>query len=151
MPVDLRFTGIGMDTLLTVWNRSQDTTYVFQLPAAPSLVELDPNGWILKTVTSTTPTVAGEGEIPTELALSQNYPNPFNSATQFEIRLPQATFVEFQIMDLLGRTIATLVHEVLPAGTYTVQWNANGVQSGLYLARLVAGGAVRSRKLLYVR
>jgi hypothetical protein len=59
--------------------------------------------------------------------------------------------VEFQIIDLLGRTIATLVHEVLPAGTYTVQWNANGVQSGLYLARLVAGGAVRSRKLLYVR
>jgi aminopeptidase N len=151
MPVDLRFTGIGMDTLLTVWNRSQDTTYVFQLPAAPSLVELDPNGWILKTVTSTTPTLAGEGEIPTELALSQNYPNPFNSATQFAIRLPQATFVEFQIIDLLGRTIATLVHEVLPAGTYTVQWNANGVQSGLYLARLVAGGAVRSRKLLYVR
>lgn len=151
MPIDLRLSGIGLDTLITVWNRSQDTTYVLQLPVAPTDVQLDPDDWVLKTVTYTPPTSADNAEIPTELSLSQNYPNPFNAVTQFEFRVPHSGRVKLEIIDLLGRTIATVVRDVLPAGTHTARWNADGAQSGFYIARLSTGYAVRTRKLLLLR
>lgn len=151
MPIDLRLSGIGLDTLITVWNRSADTTYTFQLSAAPTVVQLDPDEWILKTATYTLPTFADNAGVPTELFLSHNYPNPFNSNTQFEFHLPYSARVEFDIVDLLGRTIATLVREYLPAGTYTARWNAADVGSGVYLARLSVDGIVRTRMLLLLR
>lgn len=70
--------------------------------------------------------------------LSQNYPNPFNPTTNFQFTIADLRFVSFKVFDLLGREAATLVDEKLTAGSYTVQWNAEGFASGLYLARMHA-------------
>ena len=53
--------------------------------------------------------------------------------------------------DVLGREIATLVNEVKHPGTYTVEWNAQGMPSGVYFYRLRAGSFVQTRKLLLLR
>ncbi|MGA2623225.1 MAG: T9SS type A sorting domain-containing protein [Bacteroidota bacterium] len=77
--------------------------------------------------------------VPKEFALSQNYPNPFNPTTNFEFRIANFGFVSLKVYDVLGREVCTLVNEAKQPGEYTVEWNAEGIASGVYFYRLTAG------------
>jgi hypothetical protein len=83
--------------------------------------------------------------------LSQNYPNPFNPSTTIAFALPSRAFVKLKIYDLLGRELATLVSEELPAGNYTRQWNASNMSSGVYFYRLEAGSSLQTKKLILLK
>ncbi len=85
---------------------------------------------------------------PTGYALGQNYPNPFNPSTQITFALPVSERVSLTVYDLLGRTVATLVNGAVNAGTYTVDWNAAGVSSGVYLYRFQSGSYSNTKKLI---
>jgi photosystem II stability/assembly factor-like uncharacterized protein len=74
--------------------------------------------------------------IPYKFSLSQNYPNPFNPSTKINFSLPKQSVVKLIIYDLLGREIHKLVNEELNAGTYSVEWNASGMPSGMYFYRI---------------
>jgi hypothetical protein len=56
-----------------------------------------------------------------------------------------------KVYDVLGREVATLVNEVKEPGTYTVEFNASSLASGVYFYRLQAGTYVETRKLLLLR
>jgi hypothetical protein len=84
---------------------------------------------------------------PADFALRQNYPNPFNPTTSISFSISKSSFVKLKIFDALGREIATLVNEELPAGTYSRQWNASGFSSGVYFYRLQAGDYTATKKL----
>jgi hypothetical protein len=88
---------------------------------------------------------------PKEFALSQNYPNPFNPSTNFKFTVAKAQLVLMKIYDILGREVETLVHEQMMPGTYTVQWNAAHVASGVYFYRLQSGSFVETRKLMLMK
>lgn len=60
-------------------------------------------------------------------------------------------FVSLKVYDLLGRKVATLVNEQKPAGTYTLQWNAANMPSGVYFYRLQAGTFTETRKLILMK
>jgi hypothetical protein len=101
-------------------------------------------------------------ELPKEFALEQNYPNPFNPTTTISYALAVDARATLKVFDVLGRQIATLVDEVQPAGTRTVQWNGrNGaglqVASGVYFYKLeaapVGGGSLFSnlKKMLLLK
>jgi len=68
--------------------------------------------------------------------LSQNYPNPFNPKTNFEYQIAEFGFVTLKIYDVLGNEIITIVNEEKPGGIYEVEWNANGLSSGVYFYQL---------------
>jgi hypothetical protein len=55
------------------------------------------------------------------------------------------------VIDVLGREVATLVNEVKEPGTYTVEFNASSLASGVYFYRLQAGNFVATKKLLFLR
>jgi hypothetical protein len=55
------------------------------------------------------------------------------------------------VYDVLGREVATLVNEVKEPGTYTVEFNASSLASGVYFYRLQAGTYVETRKLVLLR
>ncbi len=101
-------------------------------------------------------------QLPTTYRLYQNYPNPFNPTTTIKYQIPSTNgqlgfgisglvFVSLKVFDLLGREVATLVNEQKSPGTYTMQWNASGVASGVYLYRLTAGAFVETKKCLVLR
>jgi hypothetical protein len=89
--------------------------------------------------------------LPTQHYLKQNYPNPFNPTTTFEFALPTASFTSFKIFDILGREVATITNEVLPAGSHSKVWNAAGFSSGIYFYTLRAGKFAETRKLLLLK
>jgi len=88
------------------------------------------------------------GSVPAGFVLGQNYPNPFNPITTIKYSLPERSYVEIKVLDMLGREVATLSNEEKQAGSYTVQWNANGVASGVYFYRLQAGEFHETKKLV---
>jgi hypothetical protein len=95
-------------------------------------------------------------EAPTAFSLQQNYPNPFNPNTRLEYALPRAAHVVIKIHDALGREIATLVDEKLPAGSHFVAWDGRDragreTPSGIYFVRMQAEGFVRTMKAVKVR
>jgi photosystem II stability/assembly factor-like uncharacterized protein len=95
-------------------------------------------------------------ELPADFELAQNYPNPFNPTTRIRYVVasrqpPVVSAVRLVVYDLLGREVVVLVNEKKEAGTYTVEFNAGNLSSGVYLYRLQADGAVRTRKMLVLR
>ncbi len=91
------------------------------------------------------------GTLPGEFTLEQNYPNPFNPTTNIRFTLPVASHVKLSVFNMLGQEVATLVDEQLAAGTFTADFNATTLASGIYLYKIQANGFAQSRKMLLVR
>jgi len=90
-------------------------------------------------------------ELLRNFSLEQNYPNPFNPTTTISFILPSKSFVSLKVFDALGRQVASLVNEELPAGRYTQQWDAAGLPSGIYFYRLQTGSYTETKKLVLLR
>jgi hypothetical protein len=84
---------------------------------------------------------------PKNYNLSQNYPNPFNPSTKIEYSIPEASFVQLKVYDILGNEVATLVNEDQSAGTYRADFSGEGLSSGLYIAQLSTGNFVQNIKM----
>ncbi len=88
---------------------------------------------------------------PTGFALLPAAPNPFNPTTQIGYQLSASGNVRLEIYDALGQRVRTLVDETKSAGQYTATFDASGLPSGVYIARLSAGSQVASRRLALLR
>ena len=83
-----------------------------------------------------------------------NYPNPFNPTTTLSYSLPEDTWVDIKVFDMLGREIALLVNEFQSQGTRSVVWDASSrgeLPSGVYLYKLEANGQTKMGKMLLVK
>lgn len=86
-----------------------------------------------------------------EFTLHQNYPNPFNPSTTLEFDLPIPGTVRLEVYDIIGRRVAVLVNDNLQAGNYKYVWDASGLSSGIYIARLVTADGMFTRKLTVIK
>jgi hypothetical protein len=94
---------------------------------------------------------AQSGLAPKAFALEQNFPNPFNPSTTFRFSVASSQMVSMKIYDILGREVETLVHEQMKPGTYSIQWNASHMSSGVYFYRLQSGSFVETKKLMLLK
>ena len=92
-----------------------------------------------------------EGAIPAALGLAPAWPNPFNPATRLRCDMPRAGLARLTIHDARGREVARLVDGTLDAGRHEILWRADGLPSGVYLARLHVEGRTRTGKLLLLK
>ncbi len=90
-------------------------------------------------------------EVPDENQLSQNYPNPFNPATTIGFSMPQPGMVTLTVYNMLGQKVATLASGELMAGSHSYYWDATGLASGVYIARMQAGGQSFTRRMMFVK
>ncbi len=101
------------------------------------------------TVTTTTPTeVPGT---PALTLLAPNAPNPFADQTALAFTLAEAGAVRLAVHDVLGREVAVLVDETMPAGPHRVLFEASDLPSGTYFYTLRAGTHVQTRPMTVVR
>ncbi len=92
-----------------------------------------------------------ELSLPDDLHLESAYPNPFNSMTYLSYTLPFRENTRLSIVDLSGREIEVLVYEEQVSGCHRTVFDASTLPTGVYVARLEAGDAVRCVKLVCVK
>jgi hypothetical protein len=99
-------------------------------------------------------TITGVEETKQHLSafsLEQNYPNPFKQTTKIRYELTYNLMVTLKVYDLFGKEIKTLVHEIQPAGTYDVNFNASGIVPGIYVYTLQAGSSGIMKKMIILK
>jgi photosystem II stability/assembly factor-like uncharacterized protein len=112
------------------------------------------NGVFTRKLLSTSPTSVdgNDEEAPQEFVLEQNYPNPFNPVTRIPYTLSARAHVRLSVLDVTGRTVATLVDGTNEVGLHLAEFDASLLSSGVYFYRLEVGsGLVRTRKALLLR
>jgi hypothetical protein len=90
------------------------------------------------------------GKVRTGYVLRGNYPNPFNPRTTIRFDLPEAASVRLVVYDVQGRRVRVLADGPRAAGPHEVLFEASGLPSGWYLARLETpqGNLVRVMQLV---
>lgn len=86
-----------------------------------------------------------------DFKLFNNYPNPFNPTTVISYQLPTGSYVTLKVYNLLGSEVATLVNEEKPAGIYQINFNSDGLPSGLYLYKIQSGNYSETKKMLMIK
>jgi polyhydroxybutyrate depolymerase len=89
--------------------------------------------------------------IPNNFNLFQNYPNPFNPVTTIRFEVPNSSFINIKVYDVLGNEIATLVNEEKSIGNYEVQFDATKLTSGIYFYKLQAGSFIETKKMVLMK
>ncbi len=95
-------------------------------------------------------------QAPEEFTLFPNFPNPFNTETTIEYDLPEDSYVELTIYNILGQKMHTLVNEEQKAHSYSITWEGlddagQPVATGIYIYEILAGSFVDIKKMLLIR
>jgi len=91
-------------------------------------------------------------ELPKSFSLKQNYPNPFNPETAINYLLPINSKVEISIYNISGQKVETLVSKKQAPGNYTINWDASGLSSGVYIYLLKSDDRfIASKKMILLR
>ncbi|MBK9099262.1 MAG: T9SS type A sorting domain-containing protein [bacterium] len=106
-------------------------------------------GFVVKISSSTS--VDDDINNPDGYILNQNYPNPFNPSTQINFTIPKSEFVSLTLYNSLGQEVSTLANEVYNAGLHTLQFDASGLASGIYLVKMNAGKFVKTIKMNLIK
>ncbi len=88
---------------------------------------------------------------PKKYELAQNFPNPFNPNTAIKFTLPETGNVKLTVYNMLGQEIATLVNGVKEAGTHIINFNAEELNSGVYIYRIESNGFNEVRKMTLIK
>ncbi len=92
---------------------------------------------------------------PLRTELGTPYPNPFGHTATLQLSIAHAAPVRVAVFDLAGRRVRTLLDSVQPAGVRVLVWDGRGdagvrMAPGVYVIRMVADGAVQSRRVQLV-
>lgn len=91
------------------------------------------------------------GQAPESYSLSQNYPNPFNPSTSINFDIVEKGFVSLKVYDMIGREVADLISKELDAGSYSFNFDAGKLNSGIYFYKLQTGNFVETKKMMLIK
>jgi len=88
---------------------------------------------------------------PAASAIFDAFPNPFNATTAISFGVAERSEIELSIFDISGRHVTTLIKDVVPAGNYSLHWNAEEQTSGTYFAVLNTSDSRSEQKLILLK
>lgn len=86
-----------------------------------------------------------------KFALEQNYPNPFNPSTRITFSVPVKEHVSLIVYDMLGNQVLQLVNEIKESGSFTTNFDASNLPSGIYFYKMQAGNFVEMKKMVLLK
>lgn len=98
-----------------------------------------------------TTSVNSSSAAPKEFRMEQNYPNPFNPSTSISFSVAKKEHVSVSVFDITGKLVKTLVNSELESGSYSVNFNAGELSSGIYLYRFISNSYTSTRKMLLIK
>ncbi len=164
-PVELRFEGLDdVPVLFEVWlideragvrkDLREDPTYTL---AGPGEEHPAPLSLVVGTEEFILDAYRDARLLPTSAELLPIYPNPFSGTATLRYVLPEASSVQIEVVDVLGRRVRTLGNASSePAGYNALVWDGRGpdgahVAGGLYFVRLYLGEDVLTRSVVLTR
>jgi hypothetical protein len=151
--------GAGLNSYPSVWElEAIDDGFSQKLYAggAFSLADgyIDSKGvaaWIETPVTA-----VSEASAPRGVMLHPSTPNPFNAQTRVSFTLEAESWVRVDLLDVLGRQVATLAEGRHGPGERSLDWqgrddSGNALPSGVYLLRLSSPAGTQLQKLVLAK
>ena len=92
-------------------------------------------------------------DLITTYELKQNYPNPFNPTTLIKYSIPEDSYVNLIIYNLLGQEVKTLIDRHTISGHQSILWDATNnygqvVSAGIYFCSLKTGNCNLTQKMI---
>ena len=128
-----------------------DTGSLVVRPLESTFYNLVADGQVHSTKSVRLEVYSSISEIPEEYSLSQNYPNPFNSYTIIEYSIPEYSFVNLEIFNILGSKVAVVVNDYKDPDNYKINFNAGDLASGIYYYRLKANNYMKTGKMILIK
>lgn len=88
---------------------------------------------------------------PEQTVLLQNYPNPFNPATVISYEIEVARHIKLAVFNSKGELVKILTDGMQDAGSHSVNFNAAGLESGIYFYKLESGGLSVVNKMMLLK
>jgi subtilisin family serine protease len=85
--------------------------------------------------------------VPVDYSISRPFPNPFNPMIHFNVSIFQQSNITLTIFDIYGKEVERLWSNNIEKGVYPIQWNADGVSSGVYFINLNGKNGSVNRKI----
>ena len=79
------------------------------------------------------------------------FPNPVQSTSIISFRLENTETVRLNIYDMNGQLLKKVVERQFGKGVHTLQFDANGINSGIYFLRMQTGSCNQIRKLVIAK
>jgi len=89
--------------------------------------------------------------MPVSAELISAFPNPFNSAVKISVNMVGRGMAVLAVYDLAGREVARLQDDMLEVGSHSFVWNAEGMPTGVYIAKFEAAGKTNTMKLVLTK
>jgi hypothetical protein len=90
--------------------------------------------------------------VPVTTDLMQNYPNPFNPSTNIQFTVEHSGPAVLKVYDMLGKEVEELFRgEVEEGQPYRFTFHGMNLASGMYYAKLEAGGRQYVKKMLFMK
>lgn len=135
------------EVFVSVPGYSSQSTYVSSNASKTDIHNINFNLDVYRGESVTTPSAV----IPESFTLNQNYPNPFNPSTNINFTLSSEGKVNLTVYNSLGKVVSNLVNDYMEAGSYSIQFNAQNLSSGVYYYTLKAGNNVITKKMNLIK
>jgi photosystem II stability/assembly factor-like uncharacterized protein len=89
--------------------------------------------------------------IPEEFKVLQNYPNPFNPTTRIRFSVPNRGRVRLEVFNPLGQRVRHVFDGLLEPGEHEVEFDGDGLPSGMYFYKLIADRSSLVGKMILIR
>ena len=90
--------------------------------------------------------------MPSGIELISNHPNPFNPVTTIKFAINNYSNVDLIITDISGREVARLLDkQFFSPGTYSYDFNASSLSTGIYFYTLKSDLEVVTNKMLFLK
>jgi hypothetical protein len=148
--------GLGPDSTGCVDNFNDNEANI----GGNHIIELFPSAWYCEVLDTfgtmgpqdfTTDVEPVNELTPSDFSLEQNYPNPFNPSTTINFSIPNEAFVTLDVYNAIGQKVALLVNETKSAGTYSADFNASNLTSGIYFYKISAGNFTETKKMILMK
>ena len=88
---------------------------------------------------------------PLTFSFDRISPNPFNNQSSLDFTIAAAGQVRLTVYDITGREAGTLQDGIMQAGKHRLNWNANGLASGIYFVELQQGNLKAVKKAVLLK
>jgi hypothetical protein len=76
------------------------------------------------------------------------FPNPFKYQSTIEFTLPESDFVTLSFYDIAGKQLETILSKKLSKGEHKINWNAKGLNEGIYFIQLGTLNQTITKKII---